>query len=194
MRMGVHFGSKFLSTKDFAKRKVAFMSRARLQGSRFNPKLASHDSAHQKANCMEPFDCTWRSLVDCFCRTTDPIQAGRQLGLSSLGFDEAPGHLVRLFHHDERATSALEQWLKRREPSFEPQWQHTSTQTYYVLGRACGTSGIPEVYQLRPILDGVVGKFSDERIADLVTILRQGSRDEQRQAIQRIADDYFDTK
>jgi hypothetical protein len=47
---------------------------------------------------------------------------------------------------------------------------------------------------LRPILDGVVSKFSDERIGSLVTVLRQGSNDEQRQAIQRISDDYFDTK
>src|SRR5262245_33325518 len=85
------------------------------------------------------------------------------------------------FSRDERTVSALEQWLERREPSFEPSWQHTSTQTYYVLGRACGTGGTPEIYHLRPILDGVVSKFSDERIAALVTVLRQGSRDEQRQ-------------
>lgn len=98
------------------------------------------------------------------------------------------------FSHEERTVSALEQWLKRREPSFQPQWRHISTQTYYVLGRACGVAGTPEIYQLRPILDGVVEKFSDERIAGLVATLRQGSRDEQRQAIQRISDDYFDAK
>jgi hypothetical protein len=85
----------------------------------------------------------------------------------------------------------LEHWLKRREPSFEPHWRHISTQTYYILGRACGTAGAPEIYQLRGILDGVVEKFSDERIAGLVAVLRQGSRDEQRQAIQKISDDYF---
>jgi hypothetical protein len=96
--------------------------------------------------------------------------------------------------HDERTTSALEEWLERREPSFEPEWRHISTTTYYVLaeGHACGET--PEVYRLRPILDGVVSKFSDERLAGLVTVLRQGSRDEQRQAIQRISDDYFDTR
>ena len=96
--------------------------------------------------------------------------------------------------HDECITSALEQWLERKEPSFEPQWLHTSTTTYYVLGRGYACGDAPEIYQLRPILDGVVSKFSDERIASLVTVLRQGSRDEQRQAIQRISDDYFDTK
>ena len=98
------------------------------------------------------------------------------------------------FSHDERTTSALEQWLERRELSFEPQWQHTSTTTYYVLARGYACGQTPEVYQLRPILDGVVSKFSDERIAGLVAVLRQGSQDEQRQAIQRISDDYFDTK
>ena len=98
------------------------------------------------------------------------------------------------FSHEERSVSALEQWLKRKEPSFQPQWRHTSTQTYYILGRACGTAGTPEIYQLRPILDGVVEEFSDERIAGLVAVLRQGSRDEQRQAIQKISDEYFDTK
>jgi hypothetical protein len=44
------------------------------------------------------------------------------------------------------------------------------------------------------MLDGMVGTFSDQRIADLVTVLRQGSRDEQRQAVQKISDDYFATK
>jgi hypothetical protein len=91
--------------------------------------------------------------------------------------------------HDERTTSALEQWLDRREPSFEPQWQQTSTTTYFLLGRGYARGRAPEIYQLRPILDGVVGKFSDERISGLVTVLRQGSQDEQRQAIRRISDD-----
>jgi hypothetical protein len=98
------------------------------------------------------------------------------------------------FSHEERTTSALEQWLKRREPSFEPQWWSTSTQTYYILARACATGGTPEIYQLRPVLDGIVGKLSDERIAGLVAVLRQGSREEQRQMIQSISDEYFDTK
>ena len=98
------------------------------------------------------------------------------------------------FSREERTVSALEQWLKRREPSFQPQWRHMSTQTYYILGRACGTSGAPEIYALRSILDKVVAKFSDDRIAGLVAVLRQGSRDEQRQAIQRISDDYFSSK
>jgi hypothetical protein len=95
------------------------------------------------------------------------------------------------FSHEERTVSALEQWLKHREPTFQPQWRHTSTQTYYVLGRACGTAGAPEICQLRPILGDVVEEFSDERIAALVAVLRQGSRDEQREVIQRISDDYF---
>lgn len=98
------------------------------------------------------------------------------------------------FSHEERTVSALELWLRRREPSFQPQWQHISRQTYYVLSGACGTAGSPEIYLLRPMMDGIVEKFSDERIADLVAILRHGSRDEQSQAIHKIADDYFEVK
>ena len=96
--------------------------------------------------------------------------------------------------HDERTISALEQWLKPREPSFESQWRHISTTTYYLLARGYACGETPEVYQLRPILDGVVSRFSDERIAGLITVLRQGSRDEQRQAVRRISDDYFGTR
>jgi hypothetical protein len=88
----------------------------------------------------------------------------------------------------------LEKWLKRKEPSFQPQWQLISKQAYYVLGSSCGVSGSPEIYRLVPILDDVVEKLSDERIAGLVVVLRQGSPDEQRLEIQRISDDYFEVK
>jgi hypothetical protein len=98
------------------------------------------------------------------------------------------------FSHEERTVSALEQWLKRRELSFEPQWQHTSTKTCYALARAYACAGAPEIYQLTPFLDEVVKSLSDERIAGLVVVLRTGSRAEQRQVIQRIADEVFDTK
>jgi hypothetical protein len=95
------------------------------------------------------------------------------------------------FSHDERTTSALEQWLKRREPAFEPQWKHTSTTTHYVFARGHECGETPEIYQLVSILDDVVGQFDDERIAGLVSVLRHGSRDEQRQAIKMIWDDYL---
>ena len=98
------------------------------------------------------------------------------------------------FTRDERTTSALEQWLKRREPSFEPQWQRRSRNTFGVLSRGFACGNAPEIYQLTTILDGVVKKFSDERIANLVAVLRQGTPEEQRQEIERISDDYFDTK
>jgi hypothetical protein len=47
---------------------------------------------------------------------------------------------------------------------------------------------------LRPILDDVVERFSEERIAGLVEVLRHGSRDEQTEVIQGISDDYFGSK
>jgi hypothetical protein len=97
------------------------------------------------------------------------------------------------FRREERTVTALELWLKRREPSFEPQWRSTSTQTYRVLSHSCGTGGAPEICQLRPILDDIVSSSSDERIAELVAVLRGGSRQAKQQAIKRIADDYFAT-
>lgn len=96
----------------------------------------------------------------------------------------------RHFSHDKRTTSALEQWLKRKEPSFEPQWQHTSTDIYYIFASSYACGDKPVVYRLAPILDGVVSKFSDERITQLVAVLRHGSRDEQIEAVQRISDEY----
>lgn len=94
------------------------------------------------------------------------------------------------FSHDKRTTTALEQWLKRKEPSFEPQWQHTSTDTYYIFAASYLCGETPVISRLTPILDGVVSKFSDERIAGLVEVLRHGSRDEQIEAVQRISDEY----
>ena len=98
------------------------------------------------------------------------------------------------FRHEERTATALESWLRRREPGFEPTWQHLSTQTYFVLGRSCGTAGSPEIYQLRPILERVVERSSDDRIAAIVAVLRHGSREEQRQMIQHISDEAFERK
>ena len=67
------------------------------------------------------------------------------------------------FRQEERTVTALEKWLSRREANFKPNWQHLSTQTYFLLGRSCGTGGTPEIYPLRPILDGVMEKLSDEQ-------------------------------
>jgi hypothetical protein len=96
-----------------------------------------------------------------------------------------------LFSHEERTVSALEKWLKRKEPGFEPNWQHVSTKTYFVLARSytCGSS--PEIRQLTPILDQVVGNLSDARLAELIAVLRHGSQGEQRQMINKIYDEVF---
>ena|ERR1022692_2053889 len=96
-----------------------------------------------------------------------------------------------LFHQEKRTVTALEKWLKRKEPDFAPSWQHLSTDTYYVMGRSYGCSEKPEICQLTPILDEVIEKLSDERIAKLVAVLRHGSREEQRHVIQMISDDVF---
>jgi|SRR5580704_11552886 hypothetical protein len=100
----------------------------------------------------------------------------------------------KYFSHEERTVSALEKWLKRRETTFEPNWQHLSTDTYFVLIRSFADAGTPEIYQLRPILDQVVEDLSDARLAELVEVLRHGSRDEQRQMIKNISDEVFAKK
>jgi hypothetical protein len=95
------------------------------------------------------------------------------------------------FSHEERTVSALEKWLKRREPDFVPHWQVHSRQTYSVMSRSCALWEAPEIYQLSPILNNVVEKLSDAQIAALVTVLRTGSPDEQKQMIERISAQFF---
>jgi hypothetical protein len=95
------------------------------------------------------------------------------------------------FRHEERTVTALETWLKRQEPGFEPNWQHLSTQTHFIAGTSFACAKAPAIYQLCPFLDLVVGKLSDEQIAGFVTVLRHGSPEEQRQIVQKIADEVF---
>lgn len=95
------------------------------------------------------------------------------------------------FHHEERTVSALEKWLKRKEPGFEPNWKNYSEQAYSLMYRSCALGELPEIYQLRPVLDEFVEKSSDEQITALVTVLRNNSREEQSQMIDRITDRLF---
>lgn len=96
------------------------------------------------------------------------------------------------FSSENRTVSALEKWLSRREVNFTPNWRNFSTQTYFLLGRSCAAGGTPPIYYLKPMLESVVEKLSDEQIAHLVSDLRHGSPDEQRQLIQKIGDQVFD--
>lgn len=83
----------------------------------------------------------------------------------------------------------MEQWFKKQEPTFEPQWQHVSTRTDCVVGRAYGCGSTPEIYQLKPFLDLVVEKLSGGKIAALVEVLRIGTGEEQQRMVDRIADE-----
>lgn len=96
-----------------------------------------------------------------------------------------------LFRHQERTVSYLEQWLNQREPQFQPNWQHLSTQTCYIGGGfSCGTAGTPDVYRLTYTLkeDGI-RKMSDGRIAALIEVLRHGSADTRKQMIESFSDE-----
>jgi len=98
------------------------------------------------------------------------------------------------FNQEKRTATALETWLKKREPGFEPRWRHRSTQVYYVLGRSCGTSGSPVICALEPILDRVVQNSSEAELTSLVAVLRSGTREEQWKMIQDMADKEFERK
>ena len=95
---------------------------------------------------------------------------------------------------ESQTTSALEHWLTRREPAFRPQWESLFTTTYYLAGRkyACGPA--PEIYLLIPFIEQIVSRSSDEQLASLVTVLRQGSREEQRHMIKKLEDEYLGNK
>lgn len=93
---------------------------------------------------------------------------------------------VWLWFFDSKTVTptALERWLRQREPDFQPPWEFTSRQTRYLHGRSCGTRGTPAVFNLRPLLDDLVATSSDETLAQLVETLRNGSPEEREQAVQ----------
>lgn len=99
------------------------------------------------------------------------------------------------YHKREvRTVSALEFWLRKREPGFKPTWQQRSRQTYGVLVRACGVGPSPEISTLTPVLDLVIETLSDKEIAALVDVLRNGSLEEQREMIWKVSDKVFEKK
>jgi len=95
------------------------------------------------------------------------------------------------FSDETRTVTALGNWLKHKEPGFEPSWQPLSTTTYFVLGRLYGDMAAPAIYELNPIIDCVVESLTDDQIAGLVAVLRHGSREEQRRVIRETADEFF---
>ena len=85
----------------------------------------------------------------------------------------------------ERKVTALENWLRLREPEFEPQWQHLSRAEIRIAGGryACGRA--PEIYGYRRSLENMLAHMMDEEIAEMVEILRHGSKEEQRSVLDR---------
>jgi hypothetical protein len=96
-----------------------------------------------------------------------------------------------LFTSHQRTVSFLENWLKQREPSFQPNWQFMSGQTYFVWGgRSCGYGGTPDAYELTYTLKlPGVQKMSDSQIAGLVETLRHGSAEARKQMIKSFSDE-----
>jgi hypothetical protein len=89
--------------------------------------------------------------------------------------------------------TALELWIRRREPTFRPQWKRLSTNTHYVLARGFGCSPAPPIYTLQPLMQHVTNKLSDERIAELVDVMRTGTREEQQEFLKKIEDEIFES-
>lgn len=126
----------------------------------------------------------WQKVKQQIC----PVTGSMRIEVTTLGY----------FKREERTVSALETWLKRREPGFEPKWQTMSVQDYYLVTRRCGVGHAEdEIYGLRLILDGIVEKLSEERISALVAVLRNSSRDEsmrlkRQQMVESIAQEFFE--
>jgi len=99
-----------------------------------------------------------------------------------------------LFTSHQRTVSFLEKWLKQREPSFQPNWQHMSTQTYYIGGGfSCGYAGTPDAHQLTYTLKlSGVQKMSDGQIGNLIEALRHGSPDDRKRMIQSFSDEVME--
>ena len=99
-----------------------------------------------------------------------------------------------LFTSHQRTVSFLENWLKQREPSFQPNWQFMSSQIYYFWGgHSCGCSGTPDAYELTYTLKlSGVEKMSDSQIADLVGTLRHGSAEARKQMIRSFSDEVLE--
>lgn len=96
-----------------------------------------------------------------------------------------------LFDTDHTDTTPLELWLREREPSFEPEFQRISTVSYAIIGRSHGCRTAPPIYSLITVMDRLVDHLPDERISELVSVLRTGTHEEQRTFIQEITDEIF---
>ena len=117
-----------------------------------------------------------------------PITGSMRIEVTTVGY----------FYSEKRTVSALETWLTRREPDFEPKWETMSVEDCYLIVRSCGVGHAEdEIYELRPILDGIVEKLSEERISALIAVLRNRSRDEsmrksRQQMVESIAQEFFE--
>ena len=99
------------------------------------------------------------------------------------------GLLVRM----EVTRTTLESWIKQREPQFQPQWVHMSTNTRFLLGRTFACSSAPPIYSLEPLMNHLTGNLSEGQIAKLVNVMRTGTREDQRALLRQIADEIFES-
>ena len=98
-----------------------------------------------------------------------------------------------LYETEERHVSSLEEWLRAREPDFQPEWKHLATNTYYSFGaRLYACSQAPEVYLLKPLMAPMVDHADDKRLGDWVVVLRVGSRQEQKRFVRQMAHEFFE--
>jgi hypothetical protein len=95
--------------------------------------------------------------------------------------------------------TALGAWIGRKEKQHEHSWQfvHRRMRSVFggTLGWACGRA--PAIYSLATLgdaMDRYVGSASDEELSALVAVLRTGTDEEQRQAVQRAWDRVLESK
>ena len=100
-------------------------------------------------------------------------------------------HVVWLgcFEGEERVMMPLEKWIKRREPDFEPEWRHLSTNVHFLLGRSFGCSRAPAVHRLRPLQDLLIKNLTEEQLGGLIAVLRKGAEEDQKELVARISEE-----
>lgn len=109
----------------------------------------------------------------------DPVTGSTRHETTHFGFWSLPA---------TETESALARWAANHVKDHRPKWQFVSETKRGCLWTIRGTGSMPPVYLLHGRLgEVVVASTSDEELAALIEVLREGSDAEQRQAIEAAA-------
>jgi hypothetical protein len=84
----------------------------------------------------------------------------------------------------EVSRSELERWIIRHEGAYKPRWDHLSTGTRTLFGRSFACSLSPPIFPLQGRVNAeFVRSSTDREIVEFVRIMRTGTEEEQKQAV-----------